>query len=408
MASIPNQLEADLNILKTLNVLQLKPPLAPNLRVLCWMKSPLSYASLFIGPSLQSVTLSTIGPDPNDSWAISVALVNIIQASPTIESLVVHDFNCEQTTHIRPATVGLTSCSRLRRLHLLRSISPDLVPILGQLPVLEELQLKFGDNSGHPSLEHSTSEPLFPRLKSFHALGADLASIPVEWILDPRNAPLLTELTFAATDNKLTADFLQNWFTKFCDRMALTALDVFIPAVELPPGSRATLETIRPLFALEGLVNLNVSFPFALNDDALGVIAETWPKLQTLNLGGRDRPFHSTDVTLCGVVRLVANSLSLRDLTINFNASDVAAARKSYEGRACPHLRGLWAGNSCILDEDSVAAFLRKVFPRVRMKWDHLPRNAELAEFHRRWWCVDRIIQDTTQAHVRLGEEGIL
>lgn len=209
---MPSQL--DLNILQVLSLLQLKPPLAPKLRVLFCMELPLSYANLFIGPSLQAVTLS-VGPDPNinDSLAISVALVNIIQASTTIKSLVVNDFHYEQTTHIGPATGVLKSWSGLRRLHLFRPISPDLVPILGQLSVLEELRLDFGDNSGHPSLEHSPSEPLFPRLKSFQALGADLASIPIEWIPDLHNAPLLTQLAFAAKKKKPTADFLQNWST---------------------------------------------------------------------------------------------------------------------------------------------------------------------------------------------------
>lgn len=364
--------QAELKILDALSLLQSKPSMAPRLHVLHWSGSHMMYANLFAGPFLQAVNLQSLGLTGVDHWDAPATLANVIHSSPVIESLRVLDILGKQTSRTL-ATLDSTSWSKLRLLDLQTDTSPEFVPILGRLPVLEDLQINFGSRSGHPGFIPSPSEPLFPRLKSLRAFGTDLSSIPIQLLLGHGSAPHLTGISLMAEDDEPTAYFLQDWFTTFLsNRPALRDISVFVPTVELTLESQATLDTIQPLFTLKKLVNLAITLPFALDDNALSAIAKGWPSLQILDLGGTNHPHYHTSVTLSGIVQLVANTPRLENLSLNFDASDVAAAwkdRQDIEG-ACVHLRELCAGGSRILDAPAVAKFLGNVFPRVRVTED--------------------------------------
>lgn len=391
---------AELKILDILSLLYAKPSMAPQIRVLHWVGSHLLYANLFVGPFLQAADLRSFHFDHDHDGDAPATLANLIHSSPSIESVVMFDGTGSRTSRTL-ATLDSTSWAKLRVLDLQGRTSPEFVPTLGRLPVLEALHLNFGDNSGHSSSNPSPLEPLFPRLTLLCVFSAGLNSIPIQLLLGPGSSPQLTDLTLIAEDYAPTAYFLQDWFTTFLsNRLGLTEITVFAPTVRLPLECQATLETIRPLFALKKLVNLTVSFPFALNDATLRTIAKTWPTLRTLNLGGTNQPYHHTDVTLGGVVRLVANNPFLRDLTINFDASDVATARKNGADikSTCAHLRELWAGGSRILNAPSVAKFLRIVFPRVRVMeddpgtWDEY-EDPDGTRHRKGWLRVDALLE---------------
>lgn len=270
--------------------------------------------------TLQAANLKSFGFNRDDGEA-SETLANLIHSSPIIERVVVYDGLGKQTSRTL-ATLDSTSWSKLRLLDLETDTSPEFVPVLGRLPLLEALNINPGTRTQHPSFKASPSGPLFPRLTLLRAFGTDLGSTPTRLLLCPESAPRLTDLTLIAEDDTPTANYLQVCFSTFLsNRPALTDVTVFVPTVRLSPESQATLDTIQPLFGLKGLTNLTVSLPFALNDVALRTIPKTWPSLQTLNLGGKNQPHHRTDVTLGGLTHLVANSPRMRHLTLNFDDS---------------------------------------------------------------------------------------
>lgn len=275
---------AELDILQALSVLQLNPSMTPQLRALHWSGSHLLYVNLFVGPLLQAFRLDP-SCDAADGDA-ATTLANVIHSSPDIEDVNVNNLRGQQTSRTL-ATLDSTSWNKLRTLNLRTSTSPEFVPILGRLPVLDSLKIKFGQSATHPNFK--------ARLTLLSAFVADLALIPVRVLLGAGSTPRLTELSLIMENDVPTAASLQECFMTLSTGNHPAVKDI-TASTPLPPSPdmldfQATLSTIQPLFAFKGLIFLFVELPFMLDDAELLVLTKAWPSLETLDLGGRGQWF---------------------------------------------------------------------------------------------------------------------
>lgn len=390
---------AELDILDVLSVLQLKPSMTPRLRVLRWSGSDPLYANLFVGPSLRIFELESPGGGDGDAGAATLA--NVIHSSPDVETLDVMYKPGRQTSRVL-AMLDATSWYRLRELCLMTETSSEFVPILGRLPVLDALYIKFEKSTKPPNVESSSPGSLFPRLTSLHVFSADLASIPTQLLFGAGNALRIADLCVNIDGHIPTATSLQECFATLLfasNRTALTQISVLIPTVESSldmQDFQATLSTIQPLFALKGLTFLSVGLPFMLDDAGLLVIAKAWPSLSALHLGGQSQRYHHSDVTLCGLVHFIAGVPDLDFLTLNFDACDVAGAWDGCEGVEVKSYLLLWPGGSRILDASAVSKFIDEMLPDVELcqddedSWDE-QGDPEGFVYRAAWMRVDEL-----------------
>ncbi|KAG1738770.1 hypothetical protein EDB19DRAFT_1636188, partial [Suillus lakei] len=143
-----------------------------------------------------------------------------------------------------------------------------------------------------------------------------------------------------------------------------------------------SLHTFAPLTHFSGLksVSLSTFCISLLDDDALGSIVKSWPRLEYLDLGTDNFWKTPPKITFRGLVTVLSSCPHLSGLGLVFDAKKVAppTAEKPGGGVCNTNITSLWVGCSPIEQPLQVAVALSAVLPCLDMIEVESPEHRRL------------------------------
>lgn len=156
---------------------------------------------------------------------------------------------------------------------------------------------------------------------------------------------------------------------------------------------------LMPLMALGNLENVRINFAFRFGNDMVRTMANAWPRLVSLDFGGRGWAGCS-QITLAGLLPLIQLP-ALGELSLSIDASVVDhTLNMPPVNTPNTHLLHLELNDSIIENPFLVAGFLSDLFPSLRTidAWGasvrgdpHLPRGT-VEEYKAKWQDVTRLV----------------
>jgi hypothetical protein len=355
----------------------------PNLRLLVCETAALLASSplrLFLGPQLRSLEFRISSIDPRVLCCITETLA---ERCPLLEVL-------KLNVGVSPdeaSTYGDEFHSRILRFFTkcvnLRHLSIESLPLqwsgieaLARLPNLEELRWKGrGDKPYSPERSHR----YFPRLSRYTQ--QESAEISSHNTLASRITSNRLELFDVRCRPSICFDLhqlLSTMHDRF-DHQSLTSLILRGPSHHEWPQSQeefAEISCLMPALSFHNLRTFHLCDVclLDLDDQAIFMMASSWPNLQTLYLKGLTgncrwkKPYR---ITPKGFFALVRDCSKLTQLSIlmNFaadNLEDEIRRMETGEGSLGTNLNFLAIGDSMIAEPERVAGIFCRLFPKVR------------------------------------------
>ncbi|KAG1815998.1 uncharacterized protein BJ212DRAFT_1481063 [Suillus subaureus] len=251
-------------------------------------------------------------------------------------------------THLRKATLVLPSCGDLSWLSRLVSLQELRITFAGILPPLRS--------------QFRTSYLDTLVVRSFSLISS--ANEVEGWVVPCRQLQLIPAFPGSAAAVERALHMLDN-------RLLFDVLEHILLDVVLDPADHIdnafTLQTFTPLMRFSGLkaVDLSAFCMSLLDDDALGSIVKSWPRLECLYLGTKCFWRTPPKITFRGLVALLSACPNLRNLGLVFDATkvDLPTAEKLGRRVCNTNITSFHVGFSPIKQPLQVAISLSAVLP---------------------------------------------
>ncbi|KAI0370117.1 hypothetical protein BV20DRAFT_1036126 [Pilatotrama ljubarskyi] len=390
-------------------------PILPNLRELSWEESDadvFEYAYQFLGSKLETLHL---GQPPSDSL-----LLPILRSLDTKCPLLVHlSVQCCASIG-RVDGVGVSrSISRLQFLETVDVGLPLLDDALLHLAMLPTLSVAKVFIPRIPQLHDRlmpASSPLFPVINVLH-INAVCLEPSIIHLIRLSSSEHLTELRLGAAHDPSPGDardFLaalgSNASKDVLSTLALSfpltsSIPLMLSLHVLPPLDRSACvldaSVFRPLLACSRLTELEVnSFYLKLDNELVSLLANAFPRLQSLRLLPPYNAGRVSEVTLEGLLPLFRRCPEMTHLAVPVDASQPL---RNLNGTLRPsELVTLEVADSPISFPDEVAAFLSaycthpsfSIASASAHEGDHDSEHMRLRELHSsKWSDVTRLIR---------------
>ncbi|KAG1753024.1 hypothetical protein EDB19DRAFT_1627517 [Suillus lakei] len=199
------------------------------------------------------------------------------------------------------------------------------------------------------------------RLRGIQELRIDFAGFQVLPLLRSQfRTSYLDKLAIGSFNLTSSANSVTDWVVP-CRQLQL---------VSNFPESAVAVEHIHPLMRFSGMkvVDLSASCMSLLDDDALGSIVKSWPRLECLYLGTKHYSQTPPKITFRGLVTLLSTCPSLRNLGLVFDATkvDSPTAEKPGGGVCNTNITSFHVGFSPIEQPLQVAVSLSAVLSCLR------------------------------------------
>ncbi|KAI8980606.1 hypothetical protein BD414DRAFT_420382 [Trametes punicea] len=345
-------------------------PLLPNLRELIWEEPDadvFEYGYQFLGPKLTTLHL---GQPPSDSLLLPI-LRSLHLKCPHLSHLSV-----QSRSSIGPVDPLVSrALSRLRNLETVDLSFPlfgDALLSLAALPRLSVAKIFLPRITTVHDSVMSIDRPIFGSISVLQISAVGLEP-SIAHLIRLTSSPLLSEVRLCTAQDppaSILREFLENLCTEPRNDM-LSAVSISFPLPSsvplmlsmsaLPPLDRPEylldVTVFRPLFACSELTELEVnSFFIKLDNEFLRLLADAFPKLQSLRLMPPYYTGSTSEVTLEGLLPLFRRCPDLTHLALPIDATrpppDLAGTIRSSE------LLTLDVGDSPISFPEDVAAFL--------------------------------------------------
>ncbi|KAG2345712.1 hypothetical protein BDR05DRAFT_998324 [Suillus weaverae] len=334
--------------------------LVPNLRILYCKGYPhvLHLCMRYLlGPNLVYLLLV---PPTEGFWSniMPSVLSGLSRHSPQLE---VVEFVGPYAMCPRVSELALCGLKHLRKVTLVLPSRGDL-SWLSRLVGLQELRITLAGILPPLRSQFRTSylDKLVVRSFNWTSGGSSVAG----WVVPCRQLQLIpafsesavaVECVLRTLDKRLLFDVLEH-----------ILLDVVLePADHI--GNAFTLQTFSPLMRFSGLkeVDLSTFCMSLLDDDDLGSIVKSWPRLECLHLGTRCFWQTPPKITFRGLVALLSTCPNLRNLGLVFDATKVDSLTVEKPGRGVcnTNITSFHVGFSPIEQPLQVAVLLSAVLP---------------------------------------------
>ncbi|KAI0776330.1 hypothetical protein BD413DRAFT_491354 [Trametes elegans] len=389
-------------------------PLLPNLRELIWEEPDadvFEYGYQLLGPKLTTLYL---GQPPSDTLLLPI-LRSLHVKCPELRYLSVQ---CRSS--IGPVDAAAShSISQLQHLETIDFALPLLDDALLHLARLPSLSVAKVFIPRIPEVHDrllSLASCVFPALTAFH-----LSSICLEpslaHLIRLCSSTQLAEVSLStAHDPPASAvhEFISVFTTSpFKETLSAVTLSFPIPSSiplmlslnALPPLDRPECalgaSILMPLSACSELTELEVtSFFTALDDDFIRLLANAFPRLQSLRLMPPYNAGRVSEVTLEGLLPVFRQCPDITHLAVPVDAS--VPPRPWHEPMRASQLLTLDVGDAPISAPDDVAAFLSayctdpafSVVAANANEGDHKPEHMRRREIHSAMWGqVTRLVR---------------
>lgn len=334
--------------------------LVPNLRTLCCKGCPdvlQSCMRYLLGPNLIHLLLV---PPTEGFWSniMPSVLSGLGRHSPQLE---VVEFVGPYAMCPRVSELALCGLTRLQKATLVLPSRGDM-SWLSRLVGLQQLRITLTGFLPPLISQFRTSylDELVVHSFSLTSSGNSVAG----WVVPCRQLQLVPAFPEPATAIECALRI-------FDKRLLFDVLERFILDVVVEPADHIdnafTLQTFTPLMHFSGLkeVDLSAFCMSLLNDDALGSIVKSWPRLECLYLGTKCFWRTPPNITFRGLVALLSTCPSLRNLGLVFDATkvDSLTAEKLGCGVCNTNITSFHVGFSPIEQPLQVAASLSAVLP---------------------------------------------
>ncbi|KAI0352219.1 hypothetical protein OH77DRAFT_1498095 [Trametes cingulata] len=391
---------------RTLCLYRPGPSLLPNVRELIWDESDadvFEYGYQFLGPKLQTLHL---GQPPSDSLLL-----------PALRSL---DTKCPLLTHLsvqcrssmRPLDrVVSRAISRLQHLETIDLGLPLLDDALLHLATLPTLSVAKVFIPRIPQLHDrllSVCSPLFPSISVLH-ISAVCLEPSITHLIRQCSSEQLTEVRVSTAHDPTAVDareFLaalgSSASKEVLSSVSLTfplpsSIPLMLSLHAIPPQERPgyllDASVFRPLLACSELTELEVSsFYLKLDNELVSLLANAFPRLQSLRLLPPYNAGRVSEVTLEGLLPLFIQCPEMTHLAVPVDAS--RPLENLDDAMRPSELLTLEVGDSPICSPDEVAAFLSayctqpsfSITAASANEGDHDPERMRLRELHSSMW----------------------
>ncbi|KAI0800386.1 hypothetical protein C8Q74DRAFT_1236194 [Fomes fomentarius] len=348
--------------------------LFPNLIRLRWNDICNSYSlPAFLSPTTTSLTFGADSvPWPGARSQIAMQLDAAPHTCPGLTELVI--FSSHSEAVVDAAIRFAYRCSRLEGF-VLAAPSPwpiELLQHLAALPFLRKVRLDIDEEAGADlSFLHSaTIHNPFPSLQKLWITVHNLT--PCIELIKLMDVCRLHTLDIDVCENILPAE-VGALFRTLREHCALDTLQSVEITIDMDPkwqpddadlDTYLIFEDLEPLLAFPSirLFVLELHMHVELDNYAIGQLADAWPLLCNLRLGsfGFCCP---TGITWAGLAYLVYKCPQLIFLCLPWDATtqDIGKITSLPDFKPHRHLRGLWASDS-IIREDDVGRFAECIF----------------------------------------------
>jgi hypothetical protein len=283
----------------------------------------------------------------------------------------------------------------LRCVSFATPLTPRALLHLSEMPVLREAKLTILEDENFGYLAHSYRPP-FLALRELSISCRSVLSCGA--LLNAISWHQLESVDVNATGIPDDAAEIRTFFRVLSSQCSNTSLKRIILTMftYMPTSSLDNYiideDILSPLLSFHNLTALELytCHAFRINNKTLHMMAMSWRRLQTLELGlygwaGQSR------VTLAGLVPLVQYCAELVELGVVVDATIVEPPLyMSTPNAKVVHLR---LGDSVIQDPASVAAYLSGLFPKLNSVWSWIgvtPRRPEVTpqeeeKYRARW-----------------------
>ncbi|KAH7922679.1 hypothetical protein BV22DRAFT_1197245 [Leucogyrophana mollusca] len=364
--------------------------LCSGLRELTWDESRLGFSpflEIFLAPSLTSLRLRGHWPRSFGDFLLHAKCpsLKIFDGSGMVISTTFSTAIChwQQLEHLHTRVLTNQAMHHLASLPSLRHLAIDLDPHIFQYSTVR-----------------------FPAtLESFrlHSVAIPVSAMFLEHLqLSPRQVEIISDLQAPAIT-------MQNLFTALVSHLAPEYLQTLAfssyqrKVTGHAPPYIFSFQTIAPLLSFSRLQHLELDTfcTSYIDDDALGHMASSWPRLEILRLGvtyiydaaGAMLP----KATPRGLGLVLQRCPNLHDLGLAFDATLVEDSSSMHLGNICNRrIARLHVGNSPLNDPRAVAAFLSSVMPSLLHVVHNQPPPWPSDEFvsrRRLWREVSRLLK---------------
>ncbi|OJT13953.1 hypothetical protein TRAPUB_9492 [Trametes pubescens] len=385
--------------------------LLPNLRELIWEEPDadvFEYGYQFLGPKLTTLHL---GQPPSDSLILPI-LRSLHVKCPLLANLSVQ---CRSSIGPvdRVVSHSVANLHHLETVDLALPLFDDALLHLAALPGLSVAKIHLPRTPEVHDRLLATTSPIFPSITSLHISAVRLEpSVP--HLIRLITSEQLSEVRLCtAHDSPATAvrDYLAA--LSACPSMnALSAVTISSPLPSsiplmmslnaLPPLDRPEFvldaSVFEPLFVCSELTELEVSsFLLQPDDELLRLLANAFPRLQSLRLLPPYNAGSVSEATLAGLLPLLRHCPDLAHLAVLVDASGPLPDLEEPDYLPSPHpsqLVTLDVADSPIVYPDEAAAFLSAhcTHPEFSIRsaglhdGDHDPEHTRLRGVHNAMW----------------------
>ncbi|KAF5361643.1 hypothetical protein D9758_007301 [Tetrapyrgos nigripes] len=264
-------------------------------------------------------------------------------------------------------------------------IQDHVIHHLSQLPKLQILDIgnAVEDFVGCLRSLPRFSSPPFPNLHYLELMVEELCSATVDLVQvissDIKQLTLKHNILFVPKEQHLHNFFQTLASTRWKKSLRFLSIQgeagsaTLESEVWVSPDYRVTPNTLKPLLALPELedLDLDLEIAFELDNAMLGSMAQAWPNLSSLRIGGSGGTWGIVEggakITLDGLIPLVQCCPNLETLSICLDAVTAfpSPPRRPGRGAINEHVQSLHLCNSTISDPVEVASFLSDLFPNL-------------------------------------------
>lgn len=402
--------DLDEDTYRTLCLYRPVPSLLPNLRELIWEEPDadvFEYGYQFLGPKLTTLHL---GQPPSDSLILPI-LRSLHVKCPLLAHLSVQ---CRSSIGPEDRVVS-HSVANLRHLETLDIALPlfdDALLHLAALPGLSVAKIHLPRTPEVHDRLLATTSPIFPSITSLHISAVrlepsvphlirliaseQLSEVRLSTAHDPPAAAVrdyLAALSACPSMNFLSAVTISSPLP--------SSIPLMMSLNALPPLDRPEFildaSVFEPLFVCSELTELEVSsFLLQPDDELLRLLANAFPRLQSLRLSPPYNAGSVSEATLAGLLPLLRHCPDLTHLAVPLDATRPPPEDTEYLplGSAESQLVTLDVGDSPIAAPDEVAAFLSAhcthpafgIHAAGLHDGDHDPEHTRLRGVHSAMW----------------------
>ncbi|OJT12181.1 hypothetical protein TRAPUB_11291 [Trametes pubescens] len=359
--------------------------LLPNLVQLRWTYLDIHYIAyipMLLGPNLTALSIGFHPPDnlhSSDDYTpemydeLAPILEVLVEACPSLTHLAIW---AEPEDNVKELSLVFAyGCQHLEGFTVTNpSWSTDILRLIASKPFLRKAFVAVDEEvaSDLPSLRSEALRYPFPSLESVYIITQAL--------------PAGTELVTLMTTCRLrifTLDFeartypseVQDLFTALRDRCTKATLQVVnvMTRKKLRDWSLTsdedalTIDTVTPMLGFSGLRVFRLDIPFMayINDDELGLMADSWPLLVDFRLQ-ESWGFHMpSEITWAGVAYLVYRCPQLMHLFIalDMSSDNIEEVTSKPDFKPAPYLRHLHVLDSDFCDPEFLACCAHKLSP---------------------------------------------